>query len=69
MLFAKFGLNWPSGSAAEDENVHSLRQRRQRRRLRQRQWQLTNKFWSEKSLEPSAKVCLKKEDALNIAFI
>ena len=40
MLCAKFGWNWPSGSGEEDENVKSLRQRRQRR--------TTDKFWSEK---------------------
>ena len=40
-LCAKFGWNWPSGSGEEDENVKSLRHRRQRRRT-------TDKFWSEK---------------------
>ena len=32
MLCSKFGWNWPSGSAEEDENVKSLRQQQQRRR-------------------------------------
>ena len=29
MLCAKFGLNWPSGSGEEDENVKSLQTDRQ----------------------------------------
>ena len=46
MLCAKFGLNCPSGSGEEDENVKSLRKQRRW----QRQWwrRTTDKFWSEK---------------------
>ena len=46
MHCARFGRKWPSGSGEEDENVKSLRQRRQR----QRRWQrrTTDKFWSGK---------------------
>ena len=48
MLCAKFCCNWPSGSE-EDDNVKSLRQRKQWRRRRQRRQRLTtDKFWSEK---------------------
>ena len=47
MIYAKFGWNWPSGSAEEDENVKSLRQRG---RLLQRGRQLTN-FDQKSSLE------------------
>ena len=40
MLSVKFARKWPSGSGEEDENVKSLRQRRER--------QTTNKFQFEK---------------------
>ena len=42
VLCAKFGWNWLCRSWDEDENVKSLRQRRQQRR------RTTVKFWSEK---------------------
>ena len=45
MLCAKFGLNWPSGSGEEDENVKSLWQRQWPQQ--QRRWTM-DKFWSEK---------------------
>ena len=50
----KFGRNWLNGSGEEDENVKSLQQRQQQRRL------TTDKFWSEKLTWPFRSGKLKK---------
>ena len=44
MNCAMFGLNWPSGSGEEDENVKSVQQSQQQRRQQQQQQWTTNKF-------------------------
>ena len=65
MLCAKFGLNWPSGSGEEDENVKSLQTDRRMDGQPTDEWwseKLTDEWWSEKLTWAFSSGELKKEE-------